>query len=84
MDFLSKIQEIIAPSIVRIWLKMPKYLEEDYFKQAHEQYQKLIKTLTEEPTQEWEPTVYTQVIFLLIIQVLVLIQPPKSPNTGGL
>ena len=33
---------------------MPKYLEEDYFKQAHEQYQKLIKTLTEEPTQEWE------------------------------
>ena len=33
---------------------MPKSVEEEYFQQAHEQYQKLIETLTEEQTQEWE------------------------------
>ncbi len=33
---------------------MPKSVEEEYFQQAHEQYQQLIKTLTEEETQGWE------------------------------
>ena len=33
---------------------MAKSLEEDYFQQAHEQYQQLIETLTEEQTQGWE------------------------------
>ena len=33
---------------------MPKSVEEEYFQQAHEQYQQLIETLTEEETQEWE------------------------------
>ena len=36
------------------WLKMPKSVEEEYFQQAHEQYQQLIKTLTEKQTQGWE------------------------------
>ena len=33
---------------------MPRSLEEDYFQQAHEQYQQLLKTLTEEDSQGWE------------------------------
>ena len=33
---------------------MPTSLEQDYFKQAHEQYQQLIKTLSAELTQGWE------------------------------
>ncbi|MDJ0903321.1 MAG: ISKra4 family transposase [Xenococcus sp. MO_188.B8] len=33
---------------------MPRSLEEDYFQQAHEQYQQLIKTLIEEDSQGWE------------------------------
>ena len=33
---------------------MPKSVEEEYFQQAHEQYQQLIENLTEKQTQEWE------------------------------
>ena len=33
---------------------MPTSLEQDYFQQAHEQYQQLINTLTGESTQGWE------------------------------
>ena len=33
---------------------MPRSLEEEYFQQAHEHYQQLIQTLTEEDTQGWE------------------------------
>ncbi len=33
---------------------MPTSLEQDYFEQAHEQYQQLIKTLSAEDSQGWE------------------------------
>lgn len=33
---------------------MPKSIEEDYFQQAHEQYQQLINTLSEQESQSWE------------------------------
>lgn len=33
---------------------MPTSLEQDYFKQAHEQYHQLIKSLSAEDTQGWD------------------------------